>query len=86
MNGPCLVMVAQDRGPPQRKLCDKQNGSKSFSFSCFPFDEIETPNKLKGLDFLRIYDGIDLVTEANKSAKVPREINICIAVVTARDR
>ena len=85
MNGPCLVMVAQDRGPPQRKLGDKQNGSISFSFSCFSFDEIETPNKLKGLGFLQ-----DLywywVDQANKSAKVPREINICLVAVTARDR
>ena len=53
LNGPCLVMVAQERGLPQRKLGDKQNGSISFSFSCFPFDEIENPNKLKGLGFLR---------------------------------
>ena len=85
MNGPCLVMVAQDRGPPQRKLSDKQNGPISFSFSCFPFDEIETPNKLRGLVFVQ-----DLyrywVGQTNRSAKVPREINICITVVTARDR
>ena len=85
MNGPCLVMVAHDRGPPQRKLGDKQNGSISFSFSCFPFDEIENPNKLKGLGFLQdLYRY--LVGQANKSAKVLREINICVAVVTARDR
>ena len=78
-------MVAHDKGPPQRKLGDKQNGSISFSFSCFPFDEIETPNKLKGLGFLQdLYRY--LVGQANKSAKVPREINICVAVVTARDR
>ena len=85
MNGPCLVMVAQERGLPQRKLGDKQNGSTSFSFSCFPFGEIENPNKLKGLGFLQ-----DLywywVGQANKSAKVPREINICLVAVTARDR
>ena len=75
MNGPCLVMVAQDRGPPQRKLGAKQNGSISFSFSCFPFGEIENPNKLKGLGFLRIYNGIDLVspTKVQKCKSAQRD-------------
>ena len=77
MNGPCLVMVAQERGLPQRKLGDKQNGSISFSFSCFPFGEIENPNKLKGLGFFAGFILVLSWSGQQKCKSAQRDKHLC---------